>query len=558
MAGQDICSRDNGAATGKGHIYLKRMGVSFVLVAALAALIWNVSVEPLDHGYPRYTAIADAMVRTGDWIVPRLDDKVYIQKPPLFIWLIAIPIALTGRVSEWAGHLPNVIASLGTLFGVYLFSRRIFGSKENALLSILILVTSYDFSQHTRDERLDMVFTVFMVGAFLYFYQAVTSVPPGRGRTMRIMTCYTFVALATLTKGPVGLLFFLAVTIPFAFWTGKGRIILAKECLIGYGIFLAICSIWPLLFIAKVGFQEALSAFQSTEMMTRREGPFYYLIRLPVIFSPWSFFLPAVVIWLVREKPYRESAGIRFLLCWFAAFFLLLNLSPTKSTRYLLPTIPALALLTAGFVYSTIPGTISSVSKWMARLRDGTLWLLLGSLLAASLASPILLSRAKEDLVFIIAGSLVAGIGSLTALWRFFRYRETVKTFFVVGVLILLLYAIFDVVKARRFIRSDTRVQAEQALAPITAGAPARTYGLKKSQRQLLVTMLTQRSVPPVSTLPELKEWVNREAGRDMFVVADSQDMKELLADPELSAETSATFYLEKHEVKVVQIVAGK
>ncbi len=80
--------------------YFKQIGIFIVLGIASAAIIWVCAVEPLDHGYPRFSAIADAMVRTGDWIVPNLDDEVYLQKPPLFIWLVAIPIALTNRVPE--------------------------------------------------------------------------------------------------------------------------------------------------------------------------------------------------------------------------------------------------------------------------------------------------------------------------------------------------------------------------------------------------------------------------------------------------------------------------
>jgi 4-amino-4-deoxy-L-arabinose transferase-like glycosyltransferase len=338
MAGQDICSRDNGAASGKGHIYLKRMGVSFVLVAALAALIWNVSVEPLDHGYPRYTAIADAMVRTGDWIVPRLDDKVYIHKPPLFIWLIAIPIALTGRVSEWAGHLPNVLAAVGILIEAYFLGRRIFASRQTALLGTLVLATSYGFSDLLREERLDMIFTVFLMGALLFFYQAV-ELSPGRKRIFQTIACYTSIALAVLTKGPFGLLFFLVITIPFAFWTGRKRFFLAQESFFGYIIFLVLSLIWPLLFMSKIGFKEALNTFQSTVIITRREGPFYYLINLPITFAPWSIFFPAVGIWLFKEKPYRDSEGIQFMLCWFVVLFTVLHFSTGKSTRYIFPQI---------------------------------------------------------------------------------------------------------------------------------------------------------------------------------------------------------------------------
>jgi 4-amino-4-deoxy-L-arabinose transferase-like glycosyltransferase len=515
-------------------------------------------VEPLDHGYPRYAAIADDMVRTGDWIVPRLDGRIYVQKPPLFIWLVAIPIAIAGRVPEWAGHLPNIIACAGILFGAYLFSRRIFTDRQKALLSVLILATSYEFSFQVREERLDMVFIAFLLGAFLCFYQAVTATSPALGRTARIIACYLFVALATLTKGPVGLLFFLAVVIPFVLWTGRVRFFIEKESLLGYVIFLALSSVWPLLLITRIGLKEALSAFQSTDMITRREGPFFYFVELPIIFSPWIIFLPAVVIWLVREKPYRGSEGIRFLLCWFGAFFALLHLSSGKSTRYILPVMIPLAILTAGAVYGTMTAAAQLPLRWIRRLRDGTVWLLLVSILGASFASPLLFSIAPEDKLFVIAGGLMAGIGSLIAIRQFFKYRDPVKCLLFAGMLILFLYAIFDAVHARRFIRNDTRVLAEQALEPITAGAPARTYGLKNTQRQFLVSMLTRRSVPFVSTLPELKEWVRKEAGGEVFVVADSKKVNELITDPALSAESYAAFCLEKHDMQVVRVAAGK
>jgi len=537
--------------------YFRWMSVFFVLMIATAALIWNITVEPLDHGYPRFAGIAEAMVRTRNWVVPRLDGEIYMHKPPLFIWLVALPIAIVGRVPECAGHLPNVFAAVGVLFGTYLFGKKIFGSRKAALLSTLILATSYEFCDLAREERLDMVFTAFLIGAFLCFYQALTAPSPGRGRTVRIIACYLFVALATLTKGPVGLLFLLAVVIPFALWTGRGRFFIEKESILGYMVFLALSSVWPLLLITRIGLKEALSALQSTDIITRREGPFYYLINYPTVFVPWSIFLPGIGMWLIKGKPYRESAGIRFLLCWFTAFFVLLHLSSGKSVRYIAPTLPPLALLTAAFVYNVIPGTIPIASKWIGRLRDGMLWILPSSLLIASFVSPFLLSRVKGEGLFIIAGSLVAGIGSLVLLWRFFKYRETVKTLFAFGILVLFLYAVFDAEQAREFMRSDSRVLAEQALAPVTAGAPARTYGLKNTQRQLLVTMLTRRSVPVVSTLPGLKVWIRSEHGA-AFVVADGKHAKEILIDPELSAESCATFCLERHTITVVRVAAGK
>jgi hypothetical protein len=182
---------------------------------------------------------------------------------------------------------------------------------------------------------------------------------------------------------------------------------------------------------------------------------------------------------------------------------------------------------------------------------------LLGLLLAVSLVSPLLFRIAREDILFIIAGGILGGIGSLTAIWLFSRHREIVKTFFFVGMLILLLYAIFDAVSARRFMRRDGRVLAEQCLAPVSAGAPARTYGLENTQRQIIVAMLVQRNIPAIPSLPALKEWIC-ESKEDAYVVAEWRDAKKILADPDISVESCSSFSLEKRDMMVVRIMARK
>lgn len=535
--------------------YLRLIPLISILGFAGVALIWNITVEPLDHGYPRYVAIADTMVRTGEWIVPRLAERVYLQKPPLFIWLIALTLVITGDVPEWAGHFPNVLAAIGTIIMVYFFSLKIFASKGCALLSIFILCTSYGFAMHMRDERLDMLFTAFIAGTFIYFYYAITNVASRPLGIVQKNACYIFLGLATLTKGPVALLFFLAVTLLYTIWSGRSRFFLEKESFYGYGIFLIILSIWPLLLIEKIGFKETLAILQTTEMMTRREGPFYYLLRLPITFSPWSIFLPGVIVWLVWKKPYKTLEGIRLLVCWIIIIFVLLHLSSCKNTRYFLPAIPPLAVLVAGFIYNRLSSEISSFTKWICRIKNGTVWMLLSLLLAVNLLTPLLLLTYPEDNFLIIGGSIIAGCGSLIGIRQFLKYRDPTKTTFFICMLIILLYGIYDLVEAKRFIRNDTRKLAEHALAPVRAGLPAITYRLKNTQRQFLVSMIVRREVPAISTISELKSWIKSiDKKNSIIVVGDASDIQEVIYDTELSAKLYADFCLERRPMKVVQI----
>ncbi|MCK7479076.1 MAG: hypothetical protein M0C28_18225 [Candidatus Moduliflexus flocculans] len=87
-----------GARRREGHGERERDRLYAALVVAFAAamLALRVVTEPIDHGYVRYAGIADAVVRSGDWIVLRLGDGPYLNKPSLFVWIIALARTLSG------------------------------------------------------------------------------------------------------------------------------------------------------------------------------------------------------------------------------------------------------------------------------------------------------------------------------------------------------------------------------------------------------------------------------------------------------------------------------
>jgi 4-amino-4-deoxy-L-arabinose transferase-like glycosyltransferase len=72
--------------------------------------------------------VAQEMLWSGDFLVPTMHADAYLNKPPLFNWLLALSFTLHGEASEWAARLPTVISLLGFAATTFFFSRRYFGT----------------------------------------------------------------------------------------------------------------------------------------------------------------------------------------------------------------------------------------------------------------------------------------------------------------------------------------------------------------------------------------------------------------------------------------------
>ncbi|MGQ9846759.1 MAG: ArnT family glycosyltransferase, partial [Bacteroidales bacterium] len=85
----------------KNNVKDKLIIIFFISVSGFILLfnLWGRSLE--NHGYIRYAEVAREMIRSGDWIVPHLNGEIYIDKPPLLFWLIALPSYIYGSVTPF-------------------------------------------------------------------------------------------------------------------------------------------------------------------------------------------------------------------------------------------------------------------------------------------------------------------------------------------------------------------------------------------------------------------------------------------------------------------------
>jgi 4-amino-4-deoxy-L-arabinose transferase-like glycosyltransferase len=334
--------------------------LAFVLVAAIriaAPSDLATGDQPYQVDYIRDVVHHDA------WIAQHLADGTAATKPPLYNWLAAIAVHLTGSESDFVLKLPSLIAGLITLLLVWDLGRRI-GGAEAALYSGLFLICSTMFSKQIYFARTDMLLTMFVV---LQVWAALRHEEKRtRGTTVLF---WTAASLSMLTKGPVG------VVIPIAglsfWWWRRGMVRERWRTLhvpLGLVIATAVFAAW---FVAAVSrepavfdqlvYAETLDRFKSTSSKSKENRhPFYYIPHFLGRMAPASVFAVIATVQLLRKRRDGELAGAA--VWWLLGTFVMLSVIPSKRADRLFPLFPATALLAGWAVVHA--GASRTALKW--------------------------------------------------------------------------------------------------------------------------------------------------------------------------------------------------
>jgi len=320
-----------------------------VLLVLLSVSPWGLWER--DEG--RYADVARGMLESGDFVTPRIDGAVFLDKPPLVYWVTAASLALWGRGETGARFGQTLFAA-----GVLLVTRRVgvlLLGRRRGNVALVLLASSLLFFAASHILTLDMGLAFFVALAVLLFLKGYRAGPSGGGPSYLGM--FAAVAAAVLTKGPIGAVL-PALTIA-GFLIPRGETRRAKEIpwIRGVLVFGAIVAPWYVaVSIANPEFpryflvHEHLERFATT-VHRHRGAWWYYFAVLAAGLMPWSLMLPAHLV-RHRARHTHVAATLRaeapaFLWAWLAPGFVLFTLSQSKLAFYVLPLLPAAALLLA-------------------------------------------------------------------------------------------------------------------------------------------------------------------------------------------------------------------
>ncbi len=343
-------SQHSGSDNQQRRLLLFLLFVTFAL--SVLFFLSCLNADLVRAGEARAAEIAREMLERGNLILPSLNYEVAantMTKPPLYHWLVG---ALGSHFDwqNWAMHLPALLAALAIVWIVYLLGRLLYGLRAG-VFAALVLSTSILFLSNGSAARIDVLFSLLIV-ASLYCYWLVRS---GSVHANWIYGFYALSALAVMAKGPVGLLLPFAVA-GYHLLSSSGRQSL-REVKLGRGLilFLLLALPWYVAMVLTAP-PELVDRFLFGQVLQWWEGSggdadvggksvFAYLPHLLLGTFPWSLFLPGAIWFGIREARRENDANLKALLFWFLGGFVLFSLGGKQAARYLLPLMPAFALL---------------------------------------------------------------------------------------------------------------------------------------------------------------------------------------------------------------------
>lgn len=325
-----------------------RAGTVLYVATLVLIAVWDLGGRSILHrDLPRFAVIAREMIMGGDWLVPQQHGKPYLNKPILFIWMVAGPSALVGDANAVLLRLPSALALVVTGLSTCAWARARTGSLAIGRVAGLFVVTMFLTSELGRTGRPDMLAAACSTACAACLDRAAL----GRGTRRDPWWAGLALGAGLLSKGPVVMLVPAAVLLlPTPGTTLRGRLGAARPWLV-FLVGLAVAALWvvPAWQRAGDGFFQGLVVRQVSERVAGRgnhqEAWWYYLLELPPVLAPWGLLGTAVALGALHPRVRRAVGGT--IPAVVGVTMLVLSAVPTKEVRYAAVVAGPLAILAA-------------------------------------------------------------------------------------------------------------------------------------------------------------------------------------------------------------------
>ncbi|MGZ5029590.1 MAG: ArnT family glycosyltransferase [Methylobacter sp.] len=494
----------------------------FLLWGLLTAVSFYIRpLIPVDE--TRYAAVAWEMWLRNDFLVPYLNGETYSHKPPLLFWLIQLSWWLFG-VNDWSLRLITPIFSLAILFLSAAVARTLWPErKQIEALTPMLLLGLLFWMVYSTLTMFDIMLAFF---ALLGIYSLLRLVDSELS-----LKYWALLGIAigggVLSKGPVILLHILPVALSAPWWL-KTACFRWKHWYFGlvgailFGAAIALCWAIPAGIAGGEAYRNAIFLGQTSgrlvESFAHKLPWWWYLEILPLLLLPWLLWKP---LWLGLPKLTYQESGIRFCLAWAAPVFIAFSLISGKRIHYLLPLVPAAALILARAV-----DEITEPKRWE---RVHIIVMAVFGLLGAALILLLRLNDAyhwRSDLSSISAawGILLVISALILGLAKAKGAQDSVLYICIASVIALITVCggFFEV----KYERYDTQ-PAAQAISALMAESRDIAYFGGKYHGQYQFTGRLKKAIALVPDIDSLYDWARHH--QTGYIIVTYQDEEALL-----------------------------
>ncbi len=335
------------------NFFKSRFNIFFYSFILFSIGSFYVGFFPPDE--PKYVDATLRMIKTGNYIVPFFNCHVRFDKPILYYLEIAVFFKMffvehllkIGHdplgIIEYAARLPSIMTGSFIMLFTYLTSLELFKDEEGARNSVIVLLSIFFYFYLTRAVYPDASLILFELMAIYFFI-----------RNSYILA-WAFVALAFLTKGPIGI-----VTPGFTYflylWIVKKesgiKEFFSLQNLLGIVVFLMLSAPWYIIMYHQYGmeFINKFLIYHNIERFTGQahQHPHSFFYYIPVVIASLYFWF-AYLKQLYEKIDTKDKQNL-FLILWFAWIVLFFSISRNKLIHYIAPAYIPLAVLLGRYV----------------------------------------------------------------------------------------------------------------------------------------------------------------------------------------------------------------
>jgi len=335
--------------------------ITAFFVLLFPALFINLGLMPLISDEPTRGIVTLEMLTTGNFITLTINGVFYYNKPPLFNWILASFVQISGLTNEFIFRLPTVLSLLAFTGLIYFFAKN-FISKQAAITAAIMFITSsrilfWDSFQGLIDITYSLI--TFSSFVLLFYYEQ-----KGNHLKMFVFT-YALTAFGFLMKGMPSPLFQAISLLAWLLLQRKFKLLFTWKHLAGIAVFAIITGAYLILYLRSNSVSQLLFTLfeQSNRLSKTGEGTEQWLMHLLTFpfelgyeFAPWLIFVLLLLNPAIR-KHLLVNNGIKYSLFIFIFNLVPYWLSADMRPRYLFMLIPLLFVVLAQAIELTSMST---------------------------------------------------------------------------------------------------------------------------------------------------------------------------------------------------------